>query len=321
MRFGILSTADIALDSVLPAIHATDHEALAIASRDEDRAAEAADASGVPRSYGSYGALLEDDDVDAVYNPLPNALHAEWTERAADAGKHVLCEKPLAADADKARAVGDHCADAGVTLMEGFMYRYHPRTERAAEVADDLGEIRSVKADFQFPLTWAEDIRLSPELAGGSVMDVGVYPVNAARLFLGEPESVYAVQTDSRDSGVDTQTAAVLDYDGPTATVVSGFDTALVQRYRVEAIDGFLEVEDAFDTSGAGETTLRYELDGRTVEETFEPADAYRAEVEHFADCVETGETPRTDAAAAVETMRVVDAIQESAELGRAVDL
>ncbi|MFB6218568.1 MAG: Gfo/Idh/MocA family protein, partial [Halobacteriaceae archaeon] len=125
MRFGILSTAGIARSAVVPAIQQSDHEAVAVASRDGDAAAAFAAEFDVERAYGGYEALLEDDAVDAVYNPLPNALHAEWTRRAADHGKHVLCEKPLGVDAAEAREMGEHCEDAGVTLMEAFMYRYH----------------------------------------------------------------------------------------------------------------------------------------------------------------------------------------------------
>jgi predicted dehydrogenase len=320
MRFGILGTAGIARGSVVPAIQDTDHEAVAVASREAARAESFADEFGIERAHDSYGALVADDAVDAVYVPLPNALHREWTERAADHGKHVLCEKPLGVDADEATAMGEYCADAGVTLMEAFMYRYHPRTERAATVvAEELGDVRSVKAEFQFPLFGApENVRLNPDLAGGSLMDVGCYAVNAARLFLGEPTAAYAHTADTKDSGVDTHLAGVLEYaDGAIATVTSSFDTVTTQRYRVEAADGWLETEAAFN---AGEkTTLRYAVDGREVTETFDAADAYRAEVEHFVDCVENDRRPRTDAAEATNNMAAIDALYESAERGEAV--
>jgi xylose dehydrogenase (NAD/NADP) len=321
MRFGILGTAGIARGSVVPAIVDSDHEAVAVASRDADRARAFADDFGIDRAHGEYATLLDDDGVDAVYVPLPNALHAEWTKRAADRGKHVLCEKPLGVDAAEAREMGQHCDRAGVTLMEAFMYRYHPMTERAsALVEEELGTVRSVKADFQFPLYGdPENVRLNPELAGGSLMDVGCYAVNAARLFLGEPEAAHATTADTRDSGVETHLAGVLEYaDGATATVTSSFDTATTQRYRIETADGYLAATDCFNTPD-GETTLRYAVDGREVVETFDPADAYRAQVEHFAACVENGTTPRTDARAAARNMAAIDALYESAEEGRTV--
>lgn len=316
LTFGVLGTAGIARTAFVPAVAASDHTVGAVASRDGDQAADFAEAHSIPRSYGSYAALLDDDGIDAVYVPLPNALHAEWTTRAADAGLDVLCEKPLAADADEAREVVDHCADRGVTLMEGYMYRYHPRTERAVELAETaLDEVRSVTATFRFPLyDRPDDVRLDLTLAGGSLMDVGCYPVSIARRLLGSPDHVYAHAHDSRDAGVDTELAGVLGYDdGRSARIASGFDTQLIQRYRVDATNGWIDVERAFDAPNDESTTLEYRIDGRHATETFDPVDQYRLEVEHFADCVERGETPRTNGSEAVRTLEIIDALAESA--------
>ncbi|WP_121823469.1 Gfo/Idh/MocA family protein [Halostella salina] len=316
MNFGVLSTAHIARTAFIPALDDTDHDVVAVASRDGDRAADAAADHGIPRSYASYEALLEDKDVDAVYNPLPNALHAEWTKRAADAGLHVLCEKPLGVDAAEARAMGEYCDDRGVTLMEAFMYRYNPRTERAIEIVEtELGEVRSVQSRFSFRMgDTPDDIRLSPDLAGGSLMDVGCYAIHATRQFLGEPDRVLGTTNDARGVGVETEAAATLAYDdGATAQVSSGFETPESQYYRVETTDGWLEVPDAFNTSGVSTPTLSYEVDGRTVTETFDPVDQYALEADHFADCVAEGRTPLTDAADAAATLAVIDAIRESA--------
>lgn len=324
MRFGILSTAKIAREDVIPAIQKSDHEVLAIASRDSDRAASVADDLAIPRSYGSYEQLLADDDLDAVYNPLPNALHAEWTRRAADAGLHVLCEKPLAEDAEKAAALHEYCEERDVTLMEAFMYRFHPRTERVADIVrEELEGVHAVDASFKFALRGRpDDIRLDPELAGGSVMDVGCYAISAVRLFLGEPDRVYARTRDSRDSGVDTDMAAILAYDdGPTARIASGFDTPAVQTYRVEAENGWLEVETAFDIGPDERGQIEYEIDGRRVTERFDPVDQYTLEVEHFAESVASGTAPRIDAAESEANMSVIDAVFESAAKGSPVDL
>jgi xylose dehydrogenase (NAD/NADP) len=321
MDFGVLGTANIALGAVVPAIEQTDHRVLAIASRDADRAASTAEAHGIPRSYGSYEALLDDADLDAVYNPLPNALHAEWTKRAADRGLDVLCEKPLAVDAAEAADVGTYCEDAGVTLMEAFMYRYHPRTRRAATVAREyLGDLRSLDAEFTFPLPDREDIRLDPDLAGGSLMDVGCYAVSTARLFLGEPVSAFATTHDERDCGVDTELAGVLTFaDGATATITCGFEAVDTQRYRVGGTDGWLEADPAYVPRGDDGVTLRWGTGDRTVEESFDPTDQYRLQVEHFADCVREGRRPRTDATEATRNMAVVDALYESADRGEPV--
>jgi len=323
MRIGVLSTATIARIALLPAAADTDHEVVAIASRDADRAAAVAEEFEVARAYGSYEELL-DDDLDAVYVPLPNALHAKWTKRAADAGLHVLCEKPLGVDAAEAREMADYCEAAGVTLMEAFMYRYHPRTERAAEVVrEELGAVRSVAATFQFPLRdRPDDIRLNPELAGGSLMDVGCYAVSAARLFCGEPTAAYATTTDTREAGVDTAITGVLEFpDGVTARVSAGFDTADVQRYRVETTDGTLTASEAFVPRGDDGVELTYDVDGRTVTERFDPTDQYRLELERLADAIETGDPPRTDGEEAVRNMQAIDALYESADRGTRVVL
>jgi predicted dehydrogenase len=317
LTFGVLGTAGIARDAVIPAIAASDHAVGAVASRDADRAAAFAEAQSIPRSYGSYEALLDDDGIDAVYVPLPNGLHAEWTTRAADAGLHVLCEKPLAVDAAEAREVADHCEDRGVTLMEGFMYRYHPRTERVLELVErELDDVRSVTSTFRFPLyDRPSDVRLNPNLAGGSLMDVGCYPVSVARTVLGEPDRAYAHTHDTRDAGVDTELAGVLEYDdGRSAHVASGFDTQLVERYRIDATNGWIEVDRAFNAPTDERAELTYEIDGRRGVETFDPVDQYRLQVEHFADRVAGDARPLTDGEEAVANMRVVDALYESAD-------
>ncbi|MFB6152026.1 MAG: Gfo/Idh/MocA family protein [Haloarculaceae archaeon] len=322
MRFGIVSTAEIGVESVVPAIVASDHEVAAVASRERSAAAAVADRFDVPEAYGSYEALLDDERLDAAYVPLPNGLHAEWVRKAADAGLHVLCEKPLTASAAETEALFDYCEERGVTLMEAFMYRFHPLTERAAEVvAEELGEVRAVTSTFTFRMPdGADDIRLDPDLDGGSILDVGTYAVSAARLFLGEPDRVYATTNDRRGAGVDTEMAGVLEYDsGATARVQSGFETPLTQYYRVETTDGWLRAEPTFDVDVEGAVSLTYGVDGREVTERVGPADHYRLEVEHFADCVERGETPRIDREESVAHARTLDALFESAEAGAPV--
>lgn len=316
MDFGLLGTAGIARKAFLPAIESSDHEISAIASRNGDRARALAEEYSIQQYYEGYDELVDNSDVDALYVPLPNGVHAEWTKRAADAGLDVLCEKPLAADTSEARAVVEHCAERDVLLMEAFMYRYHPRTERAISLArDELEDVRSVTVAFKFPLfDRPDDIRLSPELAGGSLMDVGCYSVSVARQFLGEPDRVYAHTDDSRDAGVDTELAGILEYaDGSSARVASGFDTELTQYYRVEAANGWIEVGNAFDIAADESVELEYRIDGRHAVETFDPIDQYRLEIDHFADCVESGRRPRTDGDEAIANMRVIDALYESA--------
>ncbi|MFC7026642.1 Gfo/Idh/MocA family protein [Halomicroarcula sp. GCM10025324] len=324
MRFGIISTADIGVQSVLPGIAASEHEIAAVASRDGARAEDVAEQFDAPSAYDGYDAMLDDDTLDAVYIPLPNGLHAEWIRRAADAGLHVLCEKPLTGNAAETEAVFDYCEARDVVLMEAFMYRFHPLTERALEIVEtELGEVRSVTSTFTFRIPDdAEDIRLDPDLAGGSIMDVGCYAISAARLFLGNPDRVYGETTDRRDCGVDTEMTGVLSYDdGATASVQSGFETPLTQYYRVRTTDGWLRADPTFDIGVENSTSLTYSVDGETTTEQFDPTDHYRLEVEHFADCVERDVTPRVDRTESVEIMRIIDAIKESADLGGPVAL
>lgn len=312
MKFGVISTANIGTDVVVPAIREAGHEVSALASRDASRAASVADRLEIPRAYGTYDELLGDDEIEAVYNPLPNALHAEWTKRAADHDLHVLCEKPLSTSATEAREMERYCAERDLTLMEAFMYRYHPRTRRAVEISHDL-DIRALKASFQFPMRDSENVRLDPDLAGGSLMDVGCYAVNAARLFLGEPERVYATATDTMDCGVETELTALLEYeDGITAELSSGFTTTDTQFYRVEAVNGWLESQEAFVPRGDDGTRLEYRIDDRHVIEEFDSTNQYALEVEEFVDCIETGRSPETDATDATRTMKIIDALYES---------
>lgn len=323
MRFGVLSTANIARAVVIPAIRAAGHEVLAVASRDPDRARTVADDLAIERHYGDYEALLADPDVEAVYNPLPNALHAEWTIRAAEHGLPVLCEKPLAGDAATAREMVAACADAGVTLMEAYMWRYHPRTERAEALAAELGTPRRLEAAFHFPMDDPTDVRLDPELAGGALRDVGCYPVTAARALLGDPERVHARTLDSYDAGVDTTVTAHLEYaDGAVAHLAGSFETDWVQRYRLEGTDGWLAVEDgAFTARGEDPDELRAHVDGRTVTERWTGVDQYAREVTAFVDAVREDTPLRTGPQEAVRNMELLDAIAASARSGAPVEL
>ena len=323
MRFGIISTAKIARKDVIPGIRKSDHTVAAISSRTRDRADEVAEALDIDSAFGDYETMFAEADIDAVYNPLPNALHAEWSQRAADHGLDVLCEKPLTVDTAGAVDLFDYCAEQGVTLMEAFMYQFHPRTRRAREIVEnELGEVHTVDASFKFSLDDSSNIRLDPELAGGSLMDVGCYAVSAARGFLGEPDRAFAHARDSRDSGVDTNLSGVLSYDdGRVASVSCGFDGPRRESYRVETDDGWLEAPNCFGPERDESVSLTYSVDGREVIETFDPVDHYQLQVEAFADAVENGETPPIDRAETLGNMRAMDALARSADTGEPVDV
>ncbi len=324
MEFGILSTANIGQKAVIPAILKSEHTVGAIASRNRSRAENVASTHDIPRTYGSYRDLLSDVKLDAVYIPLPNSLHAKWIKQAADAGLHILCEKPLTADAAEAETVAAYCDDQGVTLMEAFMYQYNPRTERVLEIASsELDTIRSVTATFKFSISnTPDDIRLNPKLAGGSIMDVGCYPVSLVRQVLGEPDCVYAYTNDSRDCGVDTEFAGILTYsNGASARISSGFDTPKVQSFRIEATNGYIFVANAFDTPSDKQLSLTYEINGERTVETFAPTDQYLHQIEHFVDSIKSDTQPRTDATEAAANMRIIDYLYASAASGSPIEL
>jgi len=323
MKFGIISTAAIATDWMIPAIAKTDHEVVAISSRTEERASAVADEFDIPRAYGSYEAMFDDGEVDAVYNALPNSMHAEWTERAADAGLDILCEKPLTVDAAEAEALFDYCEDAGVDLMEAFMYQFHPRTKRMREiVAEELEDVRCATSTFSWRMPdGVEDVRLDPALAGGALMDVGCYCVSGLRGVLGEPDRVYAETDDNRDSGVETQLLGTLAYeDGPTANLACGFDMATQQRIRVDAANGWVEATECFNP-GLDSVSLRYRIDGREATETFDSVDQYALEADAFAEAVESGSPMPVSREESVANMRAIDAFYESVDSVAPVEL
>ena len=329
MRFGIISTSNFAQAALIPAIRKAGHEVTAIGSRDRSRAAAVADRFEIDRAHGSYEALFEDEAIDAVYNPTPHSEHAKWSMRAADHGLHVLCEKPMAVSADEGREMAEHCEEAGVILMEALMYRYHPRTRRAVDLVEtEFDHVQSVTGSFHGYRS--RDAELDPELKRGSLLEIGVYPVTAAKGFLGVPERVYARVQDSFGSGLDTDTRATLEYaSGATAQVSSSFDSVHREHYRVDATNGWLVVRDAYAPSPRSsptgvdpvETELCYSVDGREGVETFDAVDQFALEVEHFVECIENDRTPRTDARSAVDTLRICDAILESGERGEPVSL
>ena len=223
---------------------------MAIASRDADRAERTAHELGIPSSHGSYEALLADPDVEAVYIPLPNHLHAEWTRRAADAGKHVLCEKPLAMSADEAREMVDVCERAGVALMEAFMYRVHPLWLQVRTLVDDgaIGELLAMQAFFSYRNVDPQNIRNIPSYGGGALMDIGCYPINVARwLFGAEPGDVVATMRRDPEFGTDVLTSAVLDFDGRHAAFTCSTQIEDDQRVHLIGTEGRIVVEIPFN--------------------------------------------------------------------------
>ncbi len=325
LRWGVLSTANIAIKKVIPGILKASNGTLAgIASRSVEAANEVADRFGIPHRFGSYDDLLESDDIDAVYIPLPNDMHLEWTFAAAEAGKHVLCEKPLALTSDDAQEMVDACARAGVTFMEAFMYRLHPTWAKVRELvgSEEIGELTSIVAGFSFYLDDPANIRNMPEHGGGALMDIGCYPINVARmLFQSEPVEVAASMQRRPDFGTDTLTSAVLTFaNGHAAFTVSTLAEP-AQFVHVIGTDGRIDVEIPFNVPEEHETRIHLIRGGKPPLapgiETFRfaPADQYAIEAELFAAAVLDGTPVPTPPEDGVANMAVIERIVEAASI------
>ncbi len=254
IRWGVLGCARIALNHVVPAILEADNaQPYAIASRELEKAQKAAADFGFEKAYGDYQSLLDDPGVDAVYIPLPNGLHQEWSLMAARAGKPVLCEKPVAVTAPDRREMEEVSRQHGVKLMEAFMYRFTTRMEQLQELlaAGTLGQVRHIHANFSFAMTRDQDPRLDAAMGGGSLWDVGCYPINLIGLIMGEePESFCAQRRD--ENGVDVAFSAVLKYaNGAICTANCGFDAFSGQMAEITGSQGSLIVRDVFLDSAA----------------------------------------------------------------------
>ena len=318
MRLGIVSTADINR-KVIPGAHASDKiELVAVASREQRRAEEYAKTWEIPRAYGSYESLLEDQDVDAVYISLPNTMHREWSIRSLEAGKHVICEKPFSRRPADVEEAFDAAERSGRLLTEAFMYRHNPQTARLVELVRGgaIGELRLVRSAFSYALYDADNIRLRTDVEGGSLMDVGCYCVSGSRLLAGEPESVHG-QAAVGPNGTDWVFTGMLRFPGD---VLALFDcgTSLADRDELEAIgsEGSLFLDDPWHCKQPvieirrADGVERVELD---------PVDSYRLELENLADAA-AGEAPlRLGREDALGQARTIDALFRSAESGASV--
>jgi xylose dehydrogenase (NAD/NADP) len=313
VRLGILGTGGI-LDRFLPGAERSRRvEVVAVASRDPERGRRFADERGIGRSHGSYDALLADPDVEAVYLPLPNSMHHEWTMRSLAAGKHVLAEKPYSTSAAEVDAAHDRADAAGLILTEGFMWRHGPHALRFVDELPRIGELRTIRATFSFSIESEDDIRLRRELAGGSLMDVGTYCVSAARLIAGrEPIAAMGLAWPAA-SGVDERFSGVLDFgDGVVATLTSGFRS---EHSGIEAIgsSGSLRLDDPF----AGRATKLTGSDGFEVD--IPKVDPYELELDDFAAAIRGEHPPRLGRADALGQARALAALYGSAASGRLV--
>jgi len=319
IRWGVLGYARIARQSLIPAIQrASNSELRAVASRQESKRAECRAQFAAPSVSPDYEELLRDPDIDAVYVPLPNSLHREWTIRAAEHGKHVLCEKPIALDAAQCREMTAACAANRVRLMEAFMYRYTDRTRQVLEVlrGGELGDIKFISSSFRFLLANPNSIKFQPELGGGSLYDVGCYPLNFTGLVrdqitAGQPDGaapeVISAQC-ARQGGVDIIYSALLKYpSGLIASLHCGFNAQKRVHSEIIGAGGVLEIPDTFfDNPGALTLTIGEERREIPVAQS----DRYRLEVEDFADAILQNRPPRLSLAETQRNMEILDRLR-----------
>ncbi len=326
LRWGILSTADIGRRKVVPGLlKAARCEVVAIGSRDVVQARRVADELGIPTAHGSYEALLADPTVDIVYIPLPNHLHAEWTIAAARAGKHVLCEKPLAMDAAEAERMLDVCATEGVRLMEAFMYRLHPSWEEVRRLVDGgrIGRLLAVQSWFSYANDDPANIRNQLDAGGGALYDIGCYTINLSRMLFGaEPLGVSAAVVREPGSGTDVLTSAILAFDAGTATFMVSTRLEPDQRVHVYGTDGRISIEIPFNIPPDRPTRIFVTAGGdppvapETETITFEAADPYTVQAERLAAAILDGLPTPTPPEDAVANMRVIDRVFAAASGG-----
>jgi predicted dehydrogenase len=322
LRLGILGTADIAKSAVIPALEKSKKILVkAIASRDRENARQVAKEFSVHTYYGSYREMLDSSEIDAVYVPLPNSLHLEWTKKALLAGKHVMCEKPLALTGEEVIQMIRLSREKKLLLMEAFMYRFHPRHEEVFRLVREgmIGEVRSIESAFSYVLDNPSSYLMSRELGGGALYDVGCYSVNVSRMLVGrEPVEVYGTMNIS-NTKVDLSFAGILRFPGG---VISSLNVSMNEEprfyYRVIGDKGLIEVPWAF--VGFGKSThIIVQNNEKQKRVEFKAADEYRREFEHFADAILFQKQLRYDIEDSLKNTFVLEALLKSAQTGKPV--
>jgi len=327
VRWGILGVAGIAVRRVIPAMQQGELcEVTAIASRDPERAGQAAAQLGIPKAYGSYEEMLADPEIDAVYNPLPNHMHVSWSIRAAEAGKHVLCEKPIGMNAAEARELMAARNRTGLVMGEAFMVAAHPQWRRLIELVREgrIGRLHSAVGTFSYHKLEADNIRNIREFGGGALYDIGCYPIKTSRMVFGEePLRVSAAMTrDARFGDIDMLTSAILEYPSGHCVFTCSTQVAGQQSMRFYGTHGRIEPEIPFNATPGGPSRLIFD-DGRDVYgggrvvEEIPPCDQYTLQGDLFSRAIREGGAPPVPLEDAINNMEVIDALFRSAESSR----
>jgi predicted dehydrogenase len=320
LHWGFLSTARINRALITPLQVSKRNELLAVASRSQESADAYAKEQKIPRAYGSYESLLADPDIDVIYNPLPNHLHAEWTIKAVEAGKHVLCEKPLALNVDDVDAMRHAARKHGRVVAEAFMYRHHPQTLKVQEIvkSGSLGVLKLIRGSFSFVLTHEGDVRLNPAWGGGSIWDVGCYPISYARMVTGlEPVEVFGWQAEG-PTGIDETFVGQLRFEGG---IHAQFDSSFVVPFRAQmeivGSEGTLNIPAPFKP-GVNEK-IHLTRDETTETITVKGQELYLGEVEDMADAILLGKDSRISLDDSRANVAVILALLESSRTGQPV--
>lgn len=322
VRWGVLSTANIGVEKVIPAMQRGNYcDMVAIASRNLEHARATASKLGFAKAYGSYEELLADPEIDAIYNPLPNHLHVSWSIKALEAGKHVLCEKPIGLNAAQAQQLADAAAQhPRLKVMEAFMYRFHPQWQRARELVlnGSIGELRTVQTVFSYYLDDATNIRNSPEAGGGALYDIGCYAISVPRFIFGaEPQRVSAIAEFDPRFGTDRLVSAMLDFGRGTATFTCGTQLSPYQRVTIFGTQGLVEIEIPFNAPPDRPCRIwAQQGEGEREEIVLPTVDQYTLQGDAFSRAILDDTTVPTPITDAVANMRVIDAVFQSAKSG-----
>jgi predicted dehydrogenase len=326
IKWGILSTASIGTEHVIPAMKNSKYcDIQAIASRSYDKVKIVADKFSIPNSYGTYEELLEDDEIDALYVPLPNHLHVPWAKKALKAGKHVLLEKPIGLNIIEAQELLEESKNhPNIKIMEAFMYRHHPQWIKAKELVDNgiIGKVKTIQSSFSFYDDNPNSIVNNKSYGGGSLMDIGCYPISLSRfIFNSEPEKVLGCIEYHSDFGVDSVASAILKFMEGTSSFFSSIQLEEKQQTQIFGTKGIIEFQIPFNPIANMQSKIFLHKNNKTEEIVFDPCDQYTIQADLFSLSILKNTEVPTPLQDGVHNMKVIEAIIESDKLGKEVIL
>ena len=326
LRWGILSTAKIGTEKVIPAMQQGARcEVVAISSRDQVRAEQSAKELGIARAFGGYEDLLKDPEVDAIYNPLPNHMHVDWSIKAIEAGKHVLCEKPIGlTSAEGQRLVDAAAKHPDIKVMEAFMYRHHPQWQKTKQIIGDggVGELRTIQSFFSYFNDDAQNIRNQKDIGGGALMDIGCYNISLSRfLFDEEPTRVLGLIEWDPNFGTDRISTGIIEFPNGTSTFTCSTQLVPYQRIHAFGTEGRVEIEIPFNAPPDRPCKIWHQSQNGIEEIELPQCDQYTVQGDLFAKAVLDGDPLPTPLDDAVKNMRVIEAVVQSSQDGKWVEL